>query len=149
MSRYTLPLAILLALLVTGTLEHGVSAASRRAPSGRYQGKPAAWWAHRAVANRKALNRTRRIASASNVDAAALTLDFECIHRYEGAWDANTGNGYEGGLQFGHQEWRTYGGQFAAHAYEASPAEQIAAAISYYAVSGFSPWPQTRKACGL
>jgi hypothetical protein len=26
---------------------------------------------------------------------------FMCIHRYEGAWDAATGNGYYGGLQFG------------------------------------------------
>lgn len=74
---------------------------------------------------------------------------FLCIHSYEGPWDANTGNGYEGGLQFGHSEWQTYGGRYAAHAYDASPAQQIAAGIAYHAVSGFSPWPNTARACGL
>ncbi len=30
---------------------------------------------------------------------SSLEQAFQCIHRYEAAWDANTGNGYYGGLQ--------------------------------------------------
>src|SRR5262245_19797091 len=33
---------------------------------------------------------------------------FLCIHSHEGAWDANTGNGYFGGLQMDHGFMRTY-----------------------------------------
>ena len=75
---------------------------------------------------------------------------FECVHRYEGSWTANTGNGYRGGLQFGSAEWQRYGGRYAPSGLNlASPAEQIAAGIAYHAVAGFWPWPQTARACGL
>jgi hypothetical protein len=33
-----------------------------------------------------------------------------CIHSYEGEWDAATGNGYEGGLQFSRATWISVGG---------------------------------------
>jgi hypothetical protein len=35
--------------------------------------------------------------------------EFLCIHRYEGAWNANTGNGYFGGLQMNMDFMRGYG----------------------------------------
>lgn len=78
-----------------------------------------------------------------------LYAAFMCIHGYEGAWDANTGNGFYGGLQFGWNEWQTYGGKYASRADLASPADQIRAGIAYHAVSGFSPWPNTARYCGL
>lgn len=78
-----------------------------------------------------------------------LVNAFMCIHSHEGAWNANTGNGYYGGVQFGWNEWQQYGGQYASRADLASPAQQIAAAIAYYNVSGFSPWPNTARMCGL
>ena len=33
-----------------------------------------------------------------------------CIHRYEGSWPANTGNGYFGGMQFLESTWKRAGG---------------------------------------
>lgn len=33
-----------------------------------------------------------------------------CIHRHEGAWNANTGNGYYGGMQFLESTWKRAGG---------------------------------------
>src|SRR5262249_27216003 len=35
---------------------------------------------------------------------------FQCIHRFEGAWNSNTGNGYYGGLQMDASFQRRYGG---------------------------------------
>ena len=78
-----------------------------------------------------------------------LVSAFLCIHSHEGAWNANTGNGYYGGLQFGWSEWQTYGGRYASRADLASPGQQIAAAISYYHDAGFAPWPNTARMCGL
>ena len=34
-----------------------------------------------------------------------------CVHLKEGAWKANTGNGYFGGMQFAAQTWRRLGGK--------------------------------------
>src|SRR5205807_2333379 len=43
-----------------------------------------------------------------------------------GNWAANTGNGFEGGLQFTNSTWLSYGGgDYAQHAYQASRAQQI------------------------
>jgi hypothetical protein len=74
-----------------------------------------------------------------------------CIHRYEGAWNANTGNGYSGGLQFGYSEWRRFGQPFTGkpYAHQASPLEQMWAAERYHRQSGFYPWPRTARMCGL
>lgn len=46
-----------------------------------------------------------------------------CLHEHEGAWDANTGNGYYGGLQFTLGTWRRSGG--IGYPHTASPREQI------------------------
>jgi len=35
-----------------------------------------------------------------------------CIHRHEGAWNANTGNGYFGGGQFLRSTWRSVNGPY-------------------------------------
>lgn len=71
-----------------------------------------------------------------------------CIHSHEGSW-TDDGAPYYGGLQFGWNEWKTYGGKYASQANFATPLEQMWAAEAYFNVSGFSPWPQTARLCGL
>jgi hypothetical protein len=77
----------------------------------------------------------------------------QCIHRHEGPWTANTGNGYFGGLQMDWPFQRTYGRQLLdakGTADHWTPAEQIAVAIvAYESGRGFGPWPNTARACGL
>lgn len=42
----------------------------------------------------------------------ALYEKWRCIHEHEGAWNANTGNGYYGGLQMTTWFQQTYGPEF-------------------------------------
>ena len=76
-----------------------------------------------------------------------------CIHRFEGAWNANTGNGYYGGLQMDWSFMRAYGGEYLRRwgpAHNWPPEIQIAvAARAYFSGRGFGPWPNTRRLCGL
>lgn len=78
---------------------------------------------------------------------------WDCIHRHEGAWDANTGNGYHGGLQMDWSFMRAYGPEFVARwggAENWPPWAQVRAADrAYEAGRGFGPWPNTAAACGL
>lgn len=67
-----------------------------------------------------------------------------------GRWNANTGNGFFGGLQFDRQTWLTYGGGvYASRADLASPAQQIAVAERLRAARGFAPWPSCSRRLGL
>ena len=89
---------------------------------------------------------------ASALTDRELAADFACIHRHEGAWDANTGNGYFGGLQMDRPFMRRYGARLyrmRGTADRWTPAEQIRAAIRAYRERGFEPWPNTARACGL
>jgi hypothetical protein len=76
-----------------------------------------------------------------------------CIHRYEGAWNANTGNGYYGGLQMDLGFQASYGPDFMRRWGTADTwpawAQLQAAARAYQSGRGFSPWPNTARACGL
>jgi LysM repeat protein len=59
-----------------------------------------------------------------------------------GNWSINTGNGFYGGLQFTEQTWLAYGGgQYAASANLATPAEQMAVADRVLAAQGIGAWP--------
>ena len=82
-----------------------------------------------------------------------LTSALLCIHHYEGGWDANTGNGYYGGLQMDLGFQRLYGGDYFRRWGTADrwpPWAQLeAAARAYQAGRGFAPWPSTARACGL
>jgi hypothetical protein len=84
---------------------------------------------------------------------AYLQGAFLCIHRYEGAWDANTGNGYYGGLQMDVGFQSLYGSEYVQRWGTADnwPAwAQLEAAVrAYRSGRGFSPWPSTARACGL
>ncbi len=82
-----------------------------------------------------------------------LADDFNCIHRYEGAWTSNTGNGYYGGLQMDLEFQHLYGADYLARFGTAdawpSWAQLQAAARAYASGRGFGPWPNTARACGL
>ena len=59
-----------------------------------------------------------------------------------GNWAINTGNGYQGGLQFSSSTWLGYGGgQFASAANYASREQQIAIAEKVLAGQGRGAWP--------
>ena len=59
-----------------------------------------------------------------------------------GDWNANTGNGYYGGLQFDESTWDAYHGQgFATRADLATEAQQIVVAERLYRARGSAPWP--------
>jgi hypothetical protein len=82
-----------------------------------------------------------------------LNDSFLCIHHYEGAWNANTGNGYYGGLQMDLSFQGSYGADFLrlwGTADKWPPWAQLqAAARAYQSGRGFYPWPNTARACGL
>ena len=76
-----------------------------------------------------------------------------CIHGHEGPWNANTGNGYYGGLQMDVQFQRTYGADLVRRkglAHRWGYLEQIwVAERAYRSGRGFYPWPNTARYCGL
>jgi hypothetical protein len=82
-----------------------------------------------------------------------LVSAFSCIHHYEGAWNANTGNGYYGGLQMDMSFQSRYGGDYLSRWGTADNwpawAQIHAAARAYQSGRGFYPWPNTARACGL
>jgi hypothetical protein len=102
----------------------------------------------RFVKARRVWKETRQRFSNPPQEAAFL-----CIHRYEGSWDNRDSgsNGHYGGVQFGKNEWNRFGTPYTgkAWAYQATPTEQLWAAYRYWQVSGFNPWPQTARNCGL
>ncbi|MFH8798334.1 transglycosylase family protein [Streptomyces sp. NPDC017936] len=81
-------------------------------------------------------------------DARAATtrppdVDWDAIARCEssGDWQANTGNGHYGGLQFSQSSWIAAGGlTYAPRADLATKEEQIAVARRLAALQGMSAW---------
>jgi len=64
-------------------------------------------------------------------------------------WDADTGNGYRGGLQFTDATWRAYGGRhYAPTADRASRDEQIAVAKKVQRSQGWDAWPTCSRKLG-
>jgi hypothetical protein len=82
-----------------------------------------------------------------------LMGEFLCIHRFEGSWSANTGNGYYGGLQMDYPFMRRYGSAELARwgTADSWPASvQISVAErAYRSGRGFWPWPNSARLCGL
>jgi hypothetical protein len=76
-----------------------------------------------------------------------------CIHRYEGSWHSNTGNGFYGGLQMDLMFQRAYAPDLLRRKGTAdrwTPLEQMwAAERAHRAGRGFYPWPNTARYCGL
>ena len=82
-----------------------------------------------------------------------LTAGLLCIHRYEGSWSANTGNGYYGGLQMDIGFQRAYGSRFLGRWGTADKwpvwAQIAVARRAFLSGRGFFPWPSTARVCGL
>ncbi|MEU3554580.1 transglycosylase family protein [Streptomyces fragilis] len=80
---------------------------------------------------------------ASAADGATWDRVAEC--ESGGAWSADTGNGFFGGLQLTQDQWKENGGlSYAASPAEASRSQQIAVAEPILAEQGATPW----LACG-
>jgi hypothetical protein len=143
--RYSRRLALRLRKIYPGKVTRAF--ASARARDDR---RTLVLWQERsaAAALAVALHATRQAALP-----AWLAADFACIHRYEGAWTANTGNGYYGGLQMDMEFQRLYGPEFLERfgTADAWPvwAQLQAATRAYGSGRGFGPWPNTAAACGL
>ncbi len=120
------------------------------APARRLAERPTNLAYHRWMLNkwRKQARQARRAATHPKRLQAWL-----CIHRREGPWNANTGNGYYGGLQMDISFQRTYGRHLLrkkGRAHKWVPLEQIwVAERAYRSGRGFYPWPNTARACGL
>jgi hypothetical protein len=74
-----------------------------------------------------------------------------CIHRYEGGWD-DPDAPYYGGLQMDIGFQQTYGAyllQTKGTADHWLPLEQMWVAERAHRTRGFTPWPNTARACGL
>ena len=67
-----------------------------------------------------------------------------------GDWNADTGNGYKGGLQFDQTTWKRHGGtKYAPSADQASKQEQIAVAKKVQASQGWDAWPSCSEKAGV
>jgi hypothetical protein len=112
------------------------------------------FWQQRSAAAMVAVAvHAKQLAARRTALPAPLAHAFLCIHRYEGAWTANTGNGYYGGLQMDVAFMRRYGSDFVDRWGTADNwpvwAQLRAALRAHHSGRGFSPWPNTARACGL
>ncbi|MGP9722036.1 resuscitation-promoting factor Rpf1 domain-containing protein [Corynebacterium sp. AOP40-4SA-5] len=102
-----------------------------------------------AVAGMAALALGAAAAPAAN---AAPDSDWDRLAECEsgGDWSINTGNGFQGGLQFSPSTWNGYGGdEFAASADQASREEQIVVAERVLEGQGWGAWPSCSSQLGL
>ena len=83
---------------------------------------------------------------------AAPDSDWDRLAQCEsgGNWAINTGNGFQGGLQFAPSTWAGYGGtQFAPTANQATREQQIYVAEKVLAGQGWGAWPACSAKLGL
>lgn len=91
-------------------------------------------------------------ARAAARDCAKDHWPWGCLAECESGrrWDANTGNGYYGGLQFAQSTWKAFGGlKFASRADLATREEQITVAKKVLAAQGWNSWPVCSDRYGL
>ena len=82
--------------------------------------------------------------ASQDTRGAATDGEWDQVARCEsgGNWAINTGNGYQGGLQFAPSTWTSHGGgEFAPAANLATKDEQIAVAERVLASQGRGAWP--------
>ncbi|MEV0295855.1 transglycosylase family protein [Nocardia sp. NPDC050710] len=94
---------------------------------------------------------TAGVALAGNASAAPDS-DWDRLAQCEagGNWGINTGNGFQGGLQFSPSTWNSHGGkEYAATANQASREQQIAVAEKVLASQGWGAWPSCSASLGL
>lgn len=84
--------------------------------------------------------------------SAAPDSDWDRLAQCEagGNWGINTGNGYQGGLQFSPTTWTAHGGgEFASTANQATREQQIVVAERVLASQGWGAWPSCSSQLGL
>lgn len=84
--------------------------------------------------------------------SAAPTHDWDGVAQCEsgGNWGINTGNGFQGGLQFSPGTWTAHGGgEYAPTANQATREQQIAVAEKVLATQGWGAWPACSSSLGL
>lgn len=94
---------------------------------------------------------TAGVALAGNASAAPDS-DWDRLAQCEagGNWGINTGNGFQGGLQFSPSTWKAHGGgEYAATANQATREQQIAVAEKVLASQGWGAWPSCSANLGL
>ena len=89
----------------------------------------------------------RPVAPAPKPEPARGVWDRLAECESNGDWQANTGNGYYGGVQFSLRSWRWVGGEGYPH--EASRAEQIHRAEHLLELQGWVAWPACSRLLGL
>jgi len=98
--------------------------------------------------------------AAGGSPSAGWLIEARCIHAREGAWTANTGNGYFGGMQFAAQTWKRAGGRpdpafvhpgDRRYPFSASPEEQLHRAWIVWKRDGgtWRSWGAVGAACSL
>lgn len=99
---------------------------------------------------------TKKAEKEGNTGAAAPAVAdgsvWDAIAQCEsgGDWSINTGNGYQGGLQFNSGTWAAYGGTaYAPTADQATREQQIAIAEKTQAAQGWGAWPACTAKLGL
>ncbi|WP_291313379.1 resuscitation-promoting factor Rpf1 domain-containing protein [Corynebacterium sp. UBA2622] len=104
----------------------------------------------------KALAGTAAAAALSGLVApqasAAPDSDWNRLAQCEsgGNWQIDTGNGFQGGLQFTTSTWQAYGGgEYAPTANQATREQQIAVAERTLAAQGWGAWPACSASLGL
>ena len=84
--------------------------------------------------------------------SAAPDSDWDRLAQCEsgGNWGINTGNGFQGGLQFAPSTWSAYGGtEYAATANQATREQQITVGERVLAEQGWTAWPACSAQLGL
>ena len=118
---------------------------------------------HRAAATTSApKNAVKVVLAGTAFSAAGLAMapaanaapdsDWDRLAQCEsgGNWAINTGNGYQGGVQFSPSTWAAYGGtQYAPTADQATREQQIAIAEKTLAGQGWGAWPSCSSQLGL
>lgn len=102
---------------------------------------------------REATSAARREASSATYSSPSRAKDakWDKLAKCESTqnWDADTGNGFKGGLQFTDSTWRSYGGhKYAGSADQASRDEQIAVAKKVQSEQGWNAWPSCSRKLG-
>ncbi|WP_367040410.1 transglycosylase family protein [Streptomyces sp. Je 1-332] len=85
---------------------------------------------------------------AGAYDCSRTEGAWSCLAKCESTsrWNANTGNGFYGGLQFKQSTWEEFGGRkYAPRADLATKAEQIKVAEKVLRVQGWNAWPVCSK----
>jgi len=124
--------------------------ASRSLASARTAPPTFAFWQSRAAAAALGI---ARYAPRPLFTRDRLLTELMCIHHHEGRWTSNTGNGYYGGLQMNIKFQLTFGSAFFGRWGTADNwpiwAQVVVARRAYSNGLGFTPWPNTSRACGL